>query len=417
MSKNTTEYSKSKQKRMAIQEAADKRARQQTAAKAVAAVLAVAVVCALGAWAFTANLFHVQRLFGLEIDPQTDYTAYLTDDGKIQDINTADYVGTFDVSSVTLDEADVTYTDDELQSHIDSLLSSNKELITDTSKAAISGDTLSINYVGTVDGEEFDGGSADEQDLELGSGTFIDGFEDQLVGTHPGDDVTVNVTFPDDYGVDSLNGKDAVFEVHVNGIYELPAFDDSFVQTYLSDSGYTTAEDYKAGYRAEQEASLYADAIDTWIGENVTPSSYPKDYLRQVKGLQMTEDQNTFEQVQAFYEAYGATFDYEDYQAYYATDDQSYAQVRDGKAKTRVTKALVYQNVFENAGLTITDEDYQTYLDENSIDDDDLETYGKAYYMQQIIQEKALAYMQDLVTVTAATETEESASEATTIEE
>ncbi len=93
---------------------------------------------------------------------------------------------------------------------------------TDTSLTVESGDTVNIDYVGTVDGVEFDGGNTNGSgaDLEIGSGSYIDDFEDQLIGAHPGDTVEVTVTFPEDYGVDELNGKEAVFTVTVNGIYE-----------------------------------------------------------------------------------------------------------------------------------------------------------------------------------------------------
>ena len=93
---------------------------------------------------------------------------------------------------------------------------------TDTSLTVKDGDTVNIDYVGKIDGTAFDGGSTNGQgtDLVIGSGSYIDDFEDQLVGAHPGDEVEVTVTFPDDYGVDELNGKEAVFDVTVNGIYE-----------------------------------------------------------------------------------------------------------------------------------------------------------------------------------------------------
>lgn len=93
---------------------------------------------------------------------------------------------------------------------------------TDTSLTVKDGDTVNIDYVGKIDGTAFDGRSTNGQgtDLEIGSGSYIDDFEDQLVGAHPGDEVEVTVTFPDDYGAADLAGKEAVFDVTVNGIYE-----------------------------------------------------------------------------------------------------------------------------------------------------------------------------------------------------
>lgn len=104
----------------------------------------------------------------------------------------------------------------------DSANSSTDTYSTDTSLTVEDGDTVNIDYVGSIDGVEFDGGNTNGAgtDLTIGSGLYIDDFEEQLIGAHPGDTVEVNVTFPEDYGNEELNGKDAVFEVVINGIYE-----------------------------------------------------------------------------------------------------------------------------------------------------------------------------------------------------
>ena len=93
---------------------------------------------------------------------------------------------------------------------------------TDSSLTIEDGDTVNIDYVGSVDGVEFYGGNTQGNgaDLTIGSGRYIDDFEEQLIGAHPGDEVEVTVTFPDDYGNEELNGKEAVFDVTVNGIYK-----------------------------------------------------------------------------------------------------------------------------------------------------------------------------------------------------
>ena len=93
---------------------------------------------------------------------------------------------------------------------------------TDSSLTVEDGDTVNIDYVGSIDGVEFDGGNTQGKgaDLTIGSGLYIDDFEEQLIGAHPGDEVEVTVTFPEDYGTEELNGKEAVFDVTVNGIYQ-----------------------------------------------------------------------------------------------------------------------------------------------------------------------------------------------------
>lgn len=92
---------------------------------------------------------------------------------------------------------------------------------TDSSLTVEDGDTVNIDYVGSIDGVEFDGGNTNGAgaDLTIGSGTYIDDFEEQLIGAHPGDTVEVNVTFPEEYHSADLAGKDALFVVEVNGIY------------------------------------------------------------------------------------------------------------------------------------------------------------------------------------------------------
>lgn len=404
MGADNNEYSKSKQKRMAIQDAKKQEEKRRVKTRVIATASVAAAIGAFAAGSYGLNKLSIRKYLASDITAETDFSAHLKSNGKIDGVNVSDYVKDFDIADIEVNADDVEYTDEDLDSAIASIIELYKELDTDETREAASGDTLNINYVGTVDGEEFDGGTADEQDLELGSGTFIDGFEDQLVGAKPGQDITVNVTFPDDYGVDDLNGKDAEFAVHVNGIYETPEFNDAFVQENLVDSGYTTADEYKTAYKEQQIANLYDEAVDTWIGENVTLDSYPEVYLHYMKGIQMTQDSYMYTQYKSLYEQYGLDFDYDSYEGYFTTDDQTYEEYRDEEAKEQVTKHLVYQKVFEDAGLKVTDTDYQDFIEKNNIDEDTINAYGKAYIMQQVMDEMAIRYMQDKVTVVEETE-------------
>ena len=124
-----------------------------------------------------------------------------------------------DYKGVTVEKTIQSVTDEDVQNEIDNALANYP---VEVDQAAKEGDTVNIDYVGKIDGTAFDGGSTNGQgtDLEIGSGSYIDDFEDQLVGAHPGDEVEVTVTFPDDYSAADLAGKEAVFDVTVNGIYE-----------------------------------------------------------------------------------------------------------------------------------------------------------------------------------------------------
>ncbi|MDT9564989.1 trigger factor [Streptococcus mutans] len=131
--------------------------------------------------------------------------------------------------------------------------------------AAVEGDTVVIDFVGSVDGVEFDGGKGDNFSLELGSGQFIPGFEDQLVGKKAGETVKVNVTFPEDYQSDDLAGKDATFvtTIHEVKAKEVPELDDELAKDI--DEEVETLDELKAKYRKELEATketAYNDAVE-----------------------------------------------------------------------------------------------------------------------------------------------------------
>ena len=127
---------------------------------------------------------------------------------------------------------DTTVSDKEVEDELESKRQQQAELVLKEDQPAENGDTVVIDYVGSVDGEKFDGGSADNYSLELGSGAFIPGFEDQLVGHKSGEGVEVKVTFPEEYHAQDLAGKEAVFEVKLHEVKEkqLPEMDDEFAK-------------------------------------------------------------------------------------------------------------------------------------------------------------------------------------------
>ena len=164
-------------------------------------------------------------LAAIRTTPNSDMSAGLTADGKIDGVNVLDSLTLADYENITITDEDIS-TDDQVQQDIDELLEEYPEIDYNVSLEVADGDQVNIDYIGTIDGEEFEGGNSNNAgyDLTIGSGSFIDDFEQQLIGSHPGDDVTVEVTFPDDYDDEAVAGKDAVFAVSINGIYKTPAF-------------------------------------------------------------------------------------------------------------------------------------------------------------------------------------------------
>lgn len=162
------------------------------------------------------------------------------DNGYLKDVTALDYVTLpDDYADITIDADLGQVTDEDISNYIDQNVLSNyatDEKVTD--RAAADGDTVNIDYVGSVDGVEFDGGNTkgNGADLTLGSHSYIDDFEDQIVGHMPGESFDVTVTFPEDYGNEDLNGKEAVFETTLNYIEDTvtPELSDEWVAENLA---------------------------------------------------------------------------------------------------------------------------------------------------------------------------------------
>ncbi len=181
----------------------------------------------------------------------------------------ADYLG------IPVTRTLVPVTDEEVDAEIARVQQRNSRMIEITDRAAADGDICNIDFEGFVDGAAFDGGKAEGHELKLGSGQFIPGFEEQIVGKNIGDEFDVNVTFPEEYHAEELKGKPAVFKCKLNGIKfnELPALDDDFA---CDVSEFNTFAEYKADVKAkiEEQHAKQADAqvdeqLITAIGEKL----------------------------------------------------------------------------------------------------------------------------------------------------
>jgi len=201
------------------------------------------------------------------------------------DVELGEYKG------IEVEKSTAVVTDEDVDKEIEKVRERNSRLITVEDRPAASGDTVTIDFEGFIDGTAFEGGKGTDYDLALGSGTFIPGFEDQLVGVSKGEEKEVNVTFPEDYHNKDLAGKPAVFKVTVKEIKlrELPDLDDEFAKDV---SEFDTLEEYKADLRKKllDKAEHMAhheneDKVVAKVVENATVDIPPVMIERQIDNM------------------------------------------------------------------------------------------------------------------------------------
>lgn len=298
-------------------------------------------------------------------------------------INVEKCVTLGDYKGVTVEKTFQSVTDEDVQNEIDNALANYP---VEVDQAAKEGDTVNIDYVGKIDGEEFDGGSDQGADLKLGSGKFIDGFEDGLIGARKGETRTLNLTFPEDYTQD-LAGKAVEFTVTVNAVKEpLSEPTDQWVADNIE--GYDNLADYKAGIRSEQEESNEQTAENqvryaawTQVIDNCTINEYPETLVEVGKKLyeQQVETYAKYAgmELDAYIESSGLT------QEEYQSNMEEYG-------KNVAAQALVCQAICDKEGFAIGDDDYQKALQDmlteyGCTEDELIQTYGQDNVEQSIM--------------------------------
>ncbi len=163
-----------------------------------------------------------------------------------------------DYTGIEVTKSSVDVADADIDAEIEQKRVQASRLIDITDRAVENGDTVDIDYEGSVDGALFDGGKADHQSLVIGSGSFIPGFEEQIIGKNIGDEFDIDVTFPTEYHSEELAGKKAVFKIKLHGIKksEMPELDDEFAK----DNGFDTLDEYKADIKAKITARKEKEA-------------------------------------------------------------------------------------------------------------------------------------------------------------
>ena len=260
---------------------------------------------------------------------------------------------------VQVTKVDTTVTDEEVDNAVEAERQKNARMVTVTDRAAANGDTAVIDYEGSVDGVPFEGGKAENHSLELCSHSFIDTFEDQIVGHNAGDEFDVNVTFPTEYHAAELAGKPAVFKVklHEIKVKELPELNDEFAQDV---SEFDTLDEYKADVRKHLEVEKENEAKRTKEDEAIA-KIIEKSEMEIPEAMIETQCENMVNDFAQRIAQSGLTM--EQYMQFSGmTLDKVKEQVRP-EAEMRIKSSLVLEQIAKDENIEISDEEVDAEIE------------------------------------------------------
>lgn len=301
---------------------------------------------------------------------------------------------------VTVTKIDTSVSDDEVDKQVQAELEKNARTVTKDG-AAENGDTAVIDFDGSVDGEHFEGGKSENYSLELGSHTFIDNFEDQIVGHKAGDEFDVNVTFPEDYQEKSLAGKPAVFAIKVKEIKskEVPALDEEYVQDTTS---FDTVDEYKADVKKKLEESKENEAKRTKEDEALT-KIVEKSEMDIPDAMVDTQVNNIINDYSRNLAQSGLSF--QQYLQFTGMTIDKFREQTRPEAVKRIKTSLCLEAIAAAENLEATDEDIDKRIEDMAkqynmkaedlkanVQDDEMDSFK-----EQIKMEKAIDFVMDHV--------------------
>ncbi|MCP8967342.1 trigger factor [Ectobacillus ponti] len=253
-----------------------------------------------------------------------------------------------------LEKLDETVTDEDVNAELTRLQERQAELVVKEEGAAEEGDTAVIDFEGFVDGVAFEGGKGENYSLEIGSGTFIPGFEAQLVGLKTGESKDVEVTFPEEYHAADLAGKPAVFKVTVHEIKakELPALDDEFAKDVNEEV--STLDELKAKLRADLEAAKKADA-ENKLQNDAVEKAVANATVDIPEAMVETELGRMLREFEQRLQAQGMNLEL--YYQFTGTDEAALKGQMQEDAAGRVKTNLVLEAIIEAENITVTEEE------------------------------------------------------------
>lgn len=264
-----------------------------------------------------------------------------------------------DYDGIEVEKLSTEVTEEMIDEEIDRVRERNSRMITVEDRAAENGDTVVIDFEGFCDGEAFEGGKAEEYNLELGSGNFIPGFEEQIVGHNTGDEFDIDVKFPEEYQAENLKGKDAVFKIKLHEIKtkELPEVDDDFVKD-------VSEKDTVAEYRdelKEQIAKRLEGEAERDLDDKLTNAIIEKVEGEIPEQMYDREAQNMVREMDMRLRQQGMDFD--TYMKYTGMDANAVLEMYKPEAQRRVKMRLALEKIAELEKIEPTEDEINAEYD------------------------------------------------------
>ncbi|MGN0325396.1 MAG: hypothetical protein ACI4DW_03720 [Lachnospiraceae bacterium] len=398
MSENATnEISKSKQKRMDIENARKDQHRKKIQSRLTAIIICLALIGVIG---LSYLIYRINKGNSGTLSADT-YNKYLTEEGLIENVTPADYVQ-FDYKGLSYNRADLLPDGATVDADIASTCESLAKLSEDTGLTTTSENKISLSYDATIGGVSYN--SVQQQDYTIGSGSVSDQFDELLPGHNPGDNFQADITYPADYYDTELAGVTVTYNITIHGIYVVPEFTDELVAENFSSIA-SSAEEYRTYLTEEYFKSNLKDAITDSLTNGCTVLQYPQDYLANVEKIYLAQNENQFNYYnQMFYSSLGSYAYNSVYEMYGFTSDEEYRSSVHSMAQSDVAFYLSVMTVYAGEGMTNTKEDVMNYYYEQGYDDASfqelLTQYGYNYLAQMALADKVTNYLVDTVTIT-----------------
>ena len=362
------------------EEALKKAERNQAIGRVIGVVILVLIVAIIAG----ALIFDSAK----KAEKELNYSIGLDATGKIKGVKAEKYVELADFNALNMNKADYYPTDEEEQTYINAIVESYPDLSDKKNVTVKEKDTVSVDYVGRIDGKEYEGGSTNGMGVRvtLGTLTYPEEFENGIIGHKTGETFDVSVPFAADFENADLAGKTVVYTITLNGIYEKAEFNDEFVKKNFGNT-VENAEDFLNKYRMSAAQDKFDEYVKEYAISESKVKSYPAGYLSKMKKFIKAKDYKQMETTNSTYQNLYGKDAYKDVLDMRKMDKKEYRQEILRSAKEQADENLIMQALFEKFNLTVSDEDIKEVTSSFGFNEDEydqaVERFGEPYLYEQ----------------------------------